>query len=233
MRDYIDGLDGSIYRERHQTHSSGHVANPSSFGWMMDGVCDGFGDFFRFLAFVVVLQRYLASNGAKSQLAGYQYQLVSDLESSMCHKEKGEATISPDWRGRVQRLWLVYRRSLIIMGCVSLQALMTSIIWNYFVINYHAVLETDVAGAVNQEAVVETQNSILTSSAMWMVSYFWRLANIQNVTQLQLLAILYNKEVDLLLSCQLLGFLPPLLVSAGAYVHLTYAADAVKKAAMS
>ena len=50
MRDYIDGLDGSIYRERHQTHSSGHVANPSSFGWMMDGVCDGFGDFFRFLA---------------------------------------------------------------------------------------------------------------------------------------------------------------------------------------
>ena len=90
MRDYIDGLDGSIYRERHQTHSSGHVAEPGWFtGWMMDGVCDGFGDFFRFLAFVVVLQRYLASNGAKSQLAGYQYQLVSDLESSMCHKEKG------------------------------------------------------------------------------------------------------------------------------------------------
>ena len=54
MRDYIDALDGSIYRERHQTHSSGHVANPSSFGWMMDGVCDGFGDFFRFL---VVLEK--------------------------------------------------------------------------------------------------------------------------------------------------------------------------------
>ena len=146
-----------------------------------------------FLAFVVVLQRYLASNGAKSQLAGYQYQLVSDLESSMCHKEKGEATISPDWRGRLQRFWLVYRRSLIIMGCVSLQALMTSIIWNYFVINYHAVLETDVAGAVNLEAVVETQNSILTSSAMWMVSYFWRLVNPQTMTQYQLLALLYSK----------------------------------------
>ena len=25
----------------------GHVANPSSFGWMVDGVCDGFGDIFR------------------------------------------------------------------------------------------------------------------------------------------------------------------------------------------
>ena len=100
-------------------------------------------------------------------------------------------------------------------------------------INYHRVLETNLEGPVNMKAVVETQNSILTSSAMWMVSYFWRLINPQNTAQLQLLAILYNKEVDLLLSCQLLGFLPPLLVSAGAYVHLTYAADAVKKAAMS
>ena len=29
----------------------GHVANPSSFGWMVDGVCDGFGDTFRLVQF--------------------------------------------------------------------------------------------------------------------------------------------------------------------------------------
>ena len=229
MRDYIDALDGSIYRERHQTHASGHVAEPGWFtGWMMDGVCDGFGDFFRFLAFVVVLQRHLATSGAK----GYQYQLVSDLESDIYLKQQKEEAAAPT-SSLFWRFWLVYRQSLIIVGCVSLQALLTSVLWNYFMINYHAVLETDLTGPVNQEAVVETQNSILTSSAMWMVSYFWRLINPQNTAQLQLLAILYNKEVDLLLSCQLLGFLPPLLVSAGACVHLTYAADAVKKAAMS
>ena len=99
-------------------------------------------------------------------------------------------------------------------------------------VSYHYYL-TPGTESVNTAAIRDKQNEILKSSAMWMVSYFWRLANIQNVTQLQLLAILYNKEVDLLLSCQLLGFLPPLLVSAGAYVHLTYAAAAVQAAALS
>ena len=67
---------------------------------------------------------------------------------------------------------------------------------------------------------------------MWMVCYFWRLVNPQTITQLQLLAILYDKEVDLLLCVQLLGFLPPLLVSAGSYLHLQYAASAVRAAGL-
>ena len=67
---------------------------------------------------------------------------------------------------------------------------------------------------------------------MWMICYFWRLINPQNVTQLQLLAILYNKEAELLLNLQLLGFLPPLLVSLSSYVHLQYAAAAVHAAAL-
>ena len=66
---------------------------------------------------------------------------------------------------------------------------------------------------------------------MWMVCYFWRLVNPQNVTQVQLLAILYNKESELLLTSQLLGFVPPLIVALGSYIHLTYAAAAVHAAA--
>ena len=58
MRDYIDALDGSIHRERQHSHSQGHVVSPSSLGYAVDGICDGLSDFFRLLAFVVVLQRY-------------------------------------------------------------------------------------------------------------------------------------------------------------------------------
>ena len=68
---------------------------------------------------------------------------------------------------------------------------------------------------------------------MWMVCYFWRLVNPQTVTQYQLLAILYNKEVDLILAVQLLGFLPPVLVSAGSYLHLTYATSLIHSAALN
>ena len=52
-----------------------------------------------------------------------------------------------------------------------LQSLFSSILWNFFMINYHRVLETDQYwGDVNYEGVVEAQGSILRSSSMWMVS---------------------------------------------------------------
>ena len=101
-------------------------------------------------------------------------------------------------------------------------------------INYHRVLETDqFAGDINFREVVNTQNDILKSSPMWMVCYFWRLVNPQNLTQLQLLAILYGKEADLLLSIQLLGFLPPVIVGLCSYVHLQLAVSAVRNAAFT
>ena len=120
------------------------------------------------------------------------------------------------------------------MLCIGVQFLMSSFLWNYFMYNYHNVLETDLyQGDVNTVAVLTTQNQILKSSPMWMVCYFWRLVNPQTMTQIHLLAILYNKEADLCISSQYLGFLPPLIVAFGSYTHLQYAAHMVRAAAFS
>jgi hypothetical protein len=35
----------------------GHVANPMSLGWLVDGTCDGLADVIRFLAFAGYLQK--------------------------------------------------------------------------------------------------------------------------------------------------------------------------------
>ena len=78
LRDYIDALDGSIYRERSHSHAIGHVANPSSFGWAVDGVCDGFGDILRFIAFGLVLHK-MFGNG-KISSSGYQ---LMDIETNI------------------------------------------------------------------------------------------------------------------------------------------------------
>ena len=51
--------------------------------------------------------------------------------------------------------------------------------------------------------------------------------------QIQLLAILYNKECDLVLNTQLLGFLPSIFVGFGSLTHLHYAQHSVKAAAFS
>ena len=70
------------------------------------------------------------------------------------------------------------------MVCVACQALLSSALWNFFIFNYHITLETDqYSGDVNINAVVSTQNDILKSSAMWMISYFWRLVNPQTMTK--------------------------------------------------
>jgi len=230
IRDYIDGLDGSIYRERSHSHAIGHVANPSSFGWAVDGVCDGFGDILRFIAFGFVLHK-LFGNG---KISGSGYQLLDIETNIICPSRESEVGKRKSVFGCIYQFWLNYRRPIIIMMCISLQSLISSIFWNYFMISYHTVLETDqFAGDINFREVVNTQNDILTSSPMWMVCYFWRLVNPQNITQIQLLAILYGKEADLLLSVQLLGFVPPFIVGMGSYMHLQYAVHAVRKAAFT
>ena len=59
-------------------------------------------------------------------------------------------------------------------------------------VSYHYYL-TPGTESVNTAAIRDKQNEILKSSAMWMVSYFWRLVNPQTMTQYQLLALLYSK----------------------------------------
>ena len=46
-----------VYLSPKNLHQFGQVAAPDHFGWMMDGICDGLADVFRFVAFAVVLQR--------------------------------------------------------------------------------------------------------------------------------------------------------------------------------
>ena len=88
------------------------------------------------------------------------------------------------------------------MLCVGLQFLLSSFLWNHFMFHYHILLETDILFSsnlanINSNAILVTQNQILKSSSMWMVSYFWRLVNPQTMTQYQLLALLYSKECEL------------------------------------
>ena len=69
------------------------------------------------------------------------------------------------------------------MLCVGLQSLLSSIIWNFFMISYHTTLETDIpytGGKLVRAASV--QADILRSSPMWtgiIQSHKWQQAMYQ------------------------------------------------------
>ena len=99
-------------------------------------------------------------------------------------------------------IWFEYKKPFIIMLCVALQYLLSSLLWNYFILQYHILLETDALTRggltnINKSSILITQNQILKSPSMLMVFYFWRLINPQTMTQYQLLAFLYSKECQL------------------------------------
>ena len=99
-------------------------------------------------------------------------------------------------------IWFEYKKPFLIMLCVALQYLLSSLLWNYFILQYHILLETDALtrsglADINKSSILITQNQILKSPSMLMVFYFWRLINPQTMTQYQLLAFLYSKECQL------------------------------------
>ena len=150
--------------------------------------------------------------------------MVSDLPVTCGHSSSS----------RLPYFWTRYKKPVFTMLVIALQFLFSSCLWNYFMINYNLILETDHYGEdVNLNAMAKVQNDIFKSSAMWMVAYFWRLVNPQTMTQVQLLALLYNKECDLVLNTQIVGFLSSGIVAFGSYTHLKYASHLVKEAAFS
>ena len=221
VRDLIDALDGNIARERSSSHSVGQVANPDSWGWYVNGCCDGFGDILRFVAIGFHLQRVWSS----SHLPGGGYSLLET-----------KSGVPSGLRGRVYRQWIAYKRPITIMFLVGLQSLLSSVLWNYFMIEYHTVLETNYLAGGNSHsylAVAMAQNMVIKSSSMWIVCYFWRLISPVGMGQLQLIAIMYNFEEKLVIAIQLLGFLPPLILGIVTSLHLEYATSIVSVAAMA
>ena len=177
------------------------MPNPDSLGYVVDGVCDGIGDIFRFIAMLFLLQRYLSNGARLTSLTSLTNNniLLYLFSKSTCGSNYHYLPLTDQpgntRKGRLSYICAKYKKPFLIMLCVGLQFLLSSFLWNHFMFHYHILLETDILG--NSTAVLVTQNQILKSSSMWIVSYFWRLVNPQTMTQYQLLALLYSRECEL------------------------------------
>jgi len=236
IRDYMDALDGNVAREINLSHSAGQVANPHSLGWVVDGLCDGLGDCIRFIAFGIYMNHVFVT-GKGNHYTSYQ---LLDTKLDYCSRLPVTSSLKvlpSSYSHRLYLQWVKYKKPIEIMFLVSVQSLLSSILWNYFMINYHLVLETNLehlySDGINFRAVATAQHNILKSSGLWVIAYFWRLINPQTITQVQLLAVLYSREIELLTNIQLLGFIPLVVIGLFSYIHLSYTTAIIATAAYS
>ena len=85
-------------------------------------------------------------------IGGPRYSLISDL---------GQGKAGRGGRGGA---WQRYRRPALVVGCVALQTLLTSVVWNYLVIHYHMLLERAPAPAYSPPAAA-AQAAVLRSGS--------------------------------------------------------------------
>ena len=110
--------------------------------------------------------------------------------------------------------------------CVGLLTVASSALWNYSLITFHNILETDTYVGTSPERMI-IQNEVLKSSSYWIIVYFWRLLNPHMVMQFILVAILYNKLFEYMCIVQFFGFLPIFVTGFLSYVYSKYAIGAI------
>ena len=142
------------------------------------------------------------------------------------------------------------KKPFLIILCVGLQYLLSSLLWNHFMLQYHNLLETDILSSrnladFNRSAIFVTQNQVLLNvdCLLLMAPGQPSIINPVPVTSRPLLQgvwagkrYLGGKFVDNFFQVtrtQLLGYLPIILVAVGSFIHLSYTTRLIRTVAIS
>lgn len=216
VRDFMDSLDGTVARARRSQVAL--LVEPGTFGYYFDGICDAIGDTMIFLTIITYCNRNY-SIGAK-HANGLPY-LRLDAKSV----SDTLPTISKSSLRSYFGFCRKYQSAIFLFICIACQALFSSMFWNYSLITYHNLLETDMYAKTSTGVLA--QNTTLKSPAMWMIVYFWRILNPHSITQLILVAILYDKAFEYLTFIQYLGYIPIFVIGCTSYLYAKYALSSI------
>ncbi len=168
---------------------------PGTWGYYLDGICDGVAYIMLYLALAFLFYQ----TGALLKVGNNGYNVLkipADSEAGVAAKEK-QTRCSSCWRKASAPVGLLFR--------YGMQTFLASVAWNYSLLEYQDALEST-AGLT--EAQLRAQNAALKSSTMWMVTYLWRLFNPHTVVQFLLVALLYNRAFEYIFAVQYLGYIP-------------------------
>lgn len=252
LRNFLDGVDGVIGKARRKqastnlwntvnfTNSEGTDAGYSTtislqdthtdlessakLGYWIDGICDGLGSSFLFLACYFYLQKHPARN--RSSLTYTSLPVVITARNCSSNKDRKSSSniiISPSHKNWTRQFIRTINRSGFLAILYGFQALLSTITWNRFILHYTQLLEKNVSPTTNQSyGDTRIQANLIRSPAMWMVILAWRYVNPHTWIEILLMAVFFDRIGELVYAFRLRGFLIVLITTLVTFVHLQY-----------
>ncbi|OXA52766.1 ceramide phosphoethanolamine synthase isoform X2 [Folsomia candida] len=224
----IGGTDNNIYYPPPDGISMDQVKeykSSESLGYWVDGICDGVGGIFLYLACYFYLQRHpvrrrsLFSYTAIPLIVSPRNGAVSSTHVSKKKRQKRQKKLSASYLSR-QIIRSVHRYGFLSIN-YGFQALLGSIAWNRFIPNYTKLLETNASNFSSHET--QMKGNLVTSPIMWMVILAWRYVNPHTWVEILLIAIFFDRTGEFLYAFRIRGFLVVIAISMLTEAHLRYA----------
>ncbi|XP_075528652.1 ceramide phosphoethanolamine synthase isoform X1 [Dermacentor variabilis] len=182
LRTFLDAFDGQVARSRMGIVRLMSMRQTS--GYMVDGVADTIG----FTAFLVGCFLHLR----RRLLSSKHYLPMVQVEAVDKSLPNGGSSFSV-----VQH---PVKKVMVVVLCFGAQMAISCFFWDRYINEYHILLETP--GSRKEVA----QTEVLRSSMMWIIMWFWRIANAHALMQMFLFAIFINRMWEFLLWIQYIGF---------------------------
>lgn len=206
MRDLMDGLDGVVARAA--ANQKTMTINPNSWGFAVDGICDGIADVAVIIGTGIFLLKSVSHSTESYQRLDTKSEAINDPKATIWSRLKN-----------LKMQWFMPIVLKVVQFAVTFGA--CSGLWNYFMYNYSILFDTDlIAQTEHQQAI---QLAILKSPIMWLVIFMWRWINAVTMIVFFSVAILYNKSDEFLNVMKQHGWLIVLTASVISYLHYIYA----------
>jgi hypothetical protein len=212
VRNFLDAFDGTVARARRPPIDTYH--NVGTSGYYIDGVADGIGCIFLFVACFIYMYRhegrrrstyYTALNTIDLEKDGHGYE---SWDSSTNSSGSNSPTSSTPGYRQSRAVWLQ-------PALFGLQSLLCSIAWNRYISQYTKLLE-DPSGNIRSSF----QSQVVKSNVMWMVIILWRMFNTHAMVEMLLAAIFFDKMAEFFRFVQYIGFIPILGTVCISEMHL-------------
>lgn len=200
FRTFLDDLDGHVARQKRNIR--GERSEIGTFGYYLDGLCDGLGC----IALMIGLFIFLKNNPPRRGYTQLQAILPTTNETT---KHSNECGVTYKVKVTTKKV----ARKIV---CFSLILLLSSTGWNRYIAMYQDMLERNDVPYIQ----CKRQDIVMRSDWFFSIAWLWRVFNVHALLHCLLLSIFCDKLWEFLRMIQYIGFVVLFCIICATEMHL-------------